>query len=75
MPKKASKNNFESSLARLEEISGLLESDDLGLEEAIRLYEEGIKLSRECLTLLKNAELKITELKSNLDELSIDTNG
>ncbi len=74
MPKKASKNNFESNLARLEEISGLLESDDLGLEEAIKLYEEGIILSKECLSLLMKAELKITELKSNLDELSPDAN-
>ncbi len=67
------KNNksFEKSLSRLEEITNLLESDDIGLEDALQLYEEGINLSRECLASLKNAELKITELKKKVEEISI----
>jgi len=63
--------SFEQSLSRLEEISSLLESDEIGLEEALKLYEEGINLSRECLTSLKNAELKITELKKKVEEISV----
>ena len=63
-------NNFEKDLRRLEEISGLLESDSLGLEESLNLYEEGIVLSKKCIAALKKAELKITELKKNLDELN-----
>ncbi len=65
---KKKENNFESSLSRLEEISGQLESGEVGLEESIRLYEEGIELAKNCYSTLKNAELKVTELKKQLEE-------
>ncbi|NWF49244.1 MAG: exodeoxyribonuclease VII small subunit [Ignavibacteriaceae bacterium] len=74
MSKKIIKNNFESKLTRLEEISEKLESENIGLETSIELYEEGVKLSMECITALKNAELKITELKIKLDEFSRNVN-
>jgi len=67
-------NSFEKSLSRLEEIADLLESDDIGLEQALKLYEEGINLSKECLSVLKNAELKITELKKKVEDLSPEEN-
>ena len=70
MPKKKTKNTFEKNLSRLEEISTLLESEDLGLDESISLFEEGIKLSKSCMTALKTAELKITELKSEFSEVT-----
>jgi exodeoxyribonuclease VII small subunit len=63
-------NSFEDELSRLEEISNLLENNDIGLDEAISLYEEGIKLSKSCISKLKAAELKITELKKELTETS-----
>jgi exodeoxyribonuclease VII small subunit len=69
MTKKKIKNNFEENLSRLEEISALLEGEELGLDESISLFEEGIKLSKICMTSLKKAELKITELKSELSEV------
>ena len=76
MPKKLAKNetkeSFEVKLHRLEEIAEELESEDIGIENAIELYEEGIKLSKECIATLKNAELKITELKSKLNDLTKD---
>lgn len=72
MPKKKTKNNFENDLARLEEISRKLEEDDLDLEEAISLFEEGVKLSKLCIKTLKEADLKITELKEELEKFSID---
>ena len=72
MPKKKTKNNFENDLARLEEISRKLEEDDLDLEEAISLFEEGVKLSKTCIKTLKEADLKITELKEELEKFSID---
>jgi exodeoxyribonuclease VII small subunit len=75
MGKKTEKNSFENKLARLEEISSLLEKDDIGLEEAINLYEEGIELSRNCISTLSEAELKVTELKKKLDELSLSDKG
>jgi len=70
MPKKKTKNTFEENLLRLEEISTLLEGEELGLDESISLFEEGIKLSKNCMTALKKAELKITELKSELSEVT-----
>jgi exodeoxyribonuclease VII small subunit len=70
MVKKKTKNTFEENLSRLEEISTLLESEELGLDESISLFEEGIKLSKNCTTALKKAELKITELKSELSEVT-----
>jgi exodeoxyribonuclease VII small subunit len=70
MTKKKAKNTFEENLSRLEEISTLLESEELGLDRSISLFEEGIKLSKNCMTALKKAELKITELKSELSEVT-----
>ena len=70
MAKKKIKSNFETNLARLEEISNLLESQKLGIEEAISIFEEGIKLSKSCSTTLKNAELKITELTKELSDIT-----
>ncbi len=66
MTKKKIKIKFEDQINRLEEISELLEGDTIGLDEAISLYEEGILLSKECYSALKNAELKITELKKQI---------
>jgi exodeoxyribonuclease VII small subunit len=70
MSKKKTKSNFEQDLSRLEEISRILEGDNVELEEAIALFEEGVKLSKSCLKTLKEAELKITELKSELGKIS-----
>jgi exodeoxyribonuclease VII small subunit len=72
MTKKKIKSSFEENLTRLEEISNLLDSEELGLDESISLFEEGIKLSKTCITALKKAELKITELKSELSEITSD---
>ena len=68
MAQKKKETRFEDSLKRLEEIASRLEDSDTGLDESIKLYEEGIKLSKICYTKLKNAELKITELKNKLEE-------
>ena len=70
MAKKKSKSTFEQDLIRLEEISRILEEDNVELEESILLFEEGVKLSKSCLKTLKEAELKITELKSELGKLT-----
>ncbi|MFA5805484.1 MAG: exodeoxyribonuclease VII small subunit [Melioribacteraceae bacterium] len=65
---KKKENTFEESLNRLQEISNSLESGDIGLEESIKLYEEGINLAQLCYTTLKDAELKVTELKKQLEQ-------
>jgi exodeoxyribonuclease VII small subunit len=70
--KKKETDNFEKKILRLEEISDLLEAEGTQIEDAITLFEEGIELSKDCLTTLKNAELKITELKKKIDSLTVE---
>lgn len=60
---------FKVKLERIEQISELLEDQDLDLEQAIKLYEEGMILSQECLKSLQAAEVKITELKNSFNTL------
>jgi len=50
---------FEAALARLEEIVKELETGDLPLEQSLKLYEEGIKLSRLCNKRLEDAERRV----------------
>lgn len=68
MAKKKSEQSFEDKLARLEQLADLLESEDTGLDESISLFEEGIKLSKECLIALQEADLKIRELKKQISD-------
>ncbi len=56
--------DFEKKLNRLEEIVGKMERGDLGLEESLKIFEEGVKLSRQCQTQLAEAELKVKKLVS-----------
>jgi len=51
--------SFESSLESLEEIVQQLESGDLPLEKSLELFEQGIKLSRQCQERLSQAERRI----------------
>jgi exodeoxyribonuclease VII small subunit len=52
----------------LEQLADLLESEETGLDESISLFEEGIKLSKECLIALQDAELRIRELKKQISD-------
>ena len=61
------KLNFESSMARLEEIVSLLEKGDAPLEKAMSLFEEGAGLLRECTKQLDEAEQKVTLLTAGKD--------
>jgi exodeoxyribonuclease VII small subunit len=58
--------SFEQALKRLEEIVHLLEEGDLGLNEALEHYEEGVKLLRQSYELLQRAERRI-EILSGVD--------
>ena len=58
---------FEDSLKRLETIVGQLENGDLPLEDSIKLFEEGIRLSAECKEELDSAEGKIQILLKQRD--------
>ena len=54
--------SFESSLEQLERIVAALEEGDRPLDEALELFEKGVKLTRECQTRLEEAERKIQTL-------------
>lgn len=53
---------FEAALERLEEIVKELEAGDLPLEQSLKLFEEGIKLSRLCNKRLEDAERRVEVL-------------
>lgn len=53
---------FEFSIQRLEEIVSKLEKNEASLEESMKLFEEGTRLTSFCSEKLKDAEQKITEL-------------
>ncbi len=53
---------FEDQLARLEEIVDRLEDDAVGLEEALGLFEQGMRLAKACRTRLEAVELKVARL-------------
>lgn len=54
--------DFEKKLKRLEDIVSKMEKGDLALEESLKIFEEGIKLSRECQTQLSQAEEQVKKL-------------
>jgi exodeoxyribonuclease VII small subunit len=58
-PEPAKKPDFEHSLARLEEIVRKLDGTNLSLDEAMKLFEEGVQLSRDCQKYLEQAEGKV----------------
>jgi len=58
---------FEKSLTELEAIVTMLENGDLPLEESLDLFEQGIKLSRECRERLAKAERRIEILLKDAD--------
>ena len=62
MTKEAAPENFEAQLASLERIVRELERGDLPLERSLELFEQGVKLSRECQERLNEAERRIEVL-------------
>jgi exodeoxyribonuclease VII small subunit len=61
------KLSFEEALARLTELVEKLESGQLPLEESVAAFEEGVKLSRRCESLLDGAEQRLQVLGNEQD--------
>ncbi|MCB9072584.1 MAG: exodeoxyribonuclease VII small subunit [Bdellovibrionaceae bacterium] len=61
--------DFEKKLSRLEQIVAKMESNEQTLEESIKLFEEGVRLSQACNKELEEAEQKVQVL------LSVDEKG
>lgn len=63
------KQNFEESIKKLEEIVNELENGKLNLDESVKKFEDGMKVAKQCNSILENAEKKITILLEKDGEL------
>ncbi|MBB6428271.1 exodeoxyribonuclease VII small subunit [Algisphaera agarilytica] len=63
MTKKAP--SFEQAIDQLEELIEQIESGEIGLEDALKRYEDGTKLIQRCRSILDSAEKKIGELTAD----------
>jgi exodeoxyribonuclease VII small subunit len=73
VPKKSAAESdlsFEDALSRLEDIVTKLEGGDAPLDSALKLYEEGVRLSRACARQLKEAERRVEILEDKGGELT-----
>jgi len=57
--------DFEVSLSQLEDLVTAMEDGDLSLEESLKAFETGIKLTRECQAALQRAEQKVQVLMNS----------
>ena len=67
--------SIEEALKRLEAVADKLEDPDLDLDEAVRLYEEGLRLYERCAKRLDAAELRITQLAEALQKQAKEKSG
>ena len=67
MSKQENNKDFETSLKKLEQSVSDLENGELPLEQSIKTFEEGVKLTKHCQNLLSKAELKIQKLVESKD--------
>lgn len=66
------KFNFEEAMKRLNVISEQLERDDVPLDEAMILFEEGLELSKKCQLVLDDYEVRVNELVNKHKEVKND---
>ncbi len=67
MPDPRETPSFDTGLDRLEALVQTLETGSLGLEEALTVFEEGVKLSQQLQGQLAEAQRRVEVLKANLD--------
>jgi exodeoxyribonuclease VII small subunit len=65
MAGRTKKKTYEEALNRLEEIAQLMEEGDVGLEESVKLYKEGVELSLFCSQKLEKAEQEVAILQKS----------
>ena len=62
---------FEEALEKLSALVEKMESGDLSLEDSLKIFEEGIKLSKDCQNALSDAEKKVQALLLEEDQTNI----
>ena len=70
--KNESSQNFEQSMARLEQIVRAMERGDVPLEQSLKPFEEGTALVRRCSSLLDGAELQIRQVMKGPDGAPVE---
>lgn len=60
------KSSYQELSEQLEEVMANLQQPDIQVDEAVQLYERGLKLVRQCEAYLKTSENKIAKLKAQL---------
>jgi exodeoxyribonuclease VII small subunit len=68
----ASEVTLEGRLARLEEILARMEAEDVALEEALKLFEEGVSHVRQAERVLSETELRVEELLASGETKPMD---
>ncbi len=63
---------FEEKLTQLKEIVSRIESGNLNLDESLKKFEDGLKLSKECQNILKGAEVKVGKLVKRSGKLEVE---
>jgi len=67
MTEKSQTPNFETAMAELEELVAQIETGNLSLEDSLKQFEQGIKLSRVCQQALTDAEQRVKILTDSLN--------
>lgn len=71
-PSETEKPDFETAMSNLESLVSKIESGDLSLEESLKEFEKGVKLSRTCQAALKDAEQRVKILSKDGEEIDFD---
>ncbi|MBR3511663.1 MAG: exodeoxyribonuclease VII small subunit [Clostridia bacterium] len=68
-----SEKNFEELIENLEDITNKLEKEKLSLDDSVKLFEDGMKISKECNKKLQDAERRITILLNDGEDIKEET--
>ena len=68
-----SEKNFEELIENLEDITNKLEKEKLSLDYSVKLFEDGMKISKECNKKLQDAERRITILLNDGEDIKEET--
>ena len=66
------KKNFEQAMQRLDEIVQQLEQEELSLDDSLKIFEEGMELSKFCYEKLNQAEQKLKKLVKNEEGFQLE---
>jgi exodeoxyribonuclease VII small subunit len=66
-------DTFEKDLKQLEDVVARLEQGDLPLDEAMKLFQDGMRLSKLCSQRLSTVEQEIKKLVAEGDKLKLET--